>query len=378
MIKGNNLLVLASLLPKYENKIKCIYIDPPYNTGSDTFTYNDSFNRSTWLVFMKNRLELLKRLLSDDGAIYVQLDYNSVHYAKVLMDEIFGEENFQREIIWRIGWISGYKSSDNNWIRNHDTILYYSKNKNKLQFNKYYIEQKDFKIPNNDIKRYPIEDVWNGNEYDDLNSIAIVSFSGETVSKMLNKNDAVKGQKAEKLIERILLAHTKPGDIVLDCFSGSGTTAAVAHKMGRQYIVCEQLDEHIDITRRRLIKVINGENSGISKKYNWKGGGSFIYCELASLNQKYIDEIDNAKTDIQLLELYKLISKSDFIAYTVKPKQFEENIEDFENLSFENKKKLLISLLDKNMLYINYSDIDDSNLNVKKEYKAFTRSFYGN
>ena len=175
---------------------------------------------------------------------------------------------------------------------------------------------------------------------------------------MLNKNDAVKGQKAEKLIERILLAHTKPGDIVLDCFSGSGTTAAVAHKMGRQYIVCEQLDEHIDITRRRLIKVINGENSGISKKYNWKGGGSFIYCELASLNQKYIDEIDNAKTDIQLLELYKLISKSDFIAYTVKPKQFEENIEDFENLLFENKKKLLISLLDKNMLYINYSLCD--------------------
>ena len=123
IIKGNNLLVLASLLKKYEGRVKCIYLDPPYNTGSDTFSYNDKFNRSTWLVFMKNRLEIARRLLARDGAIYVQLDYHNVHYAKVLMDEIFGEENFQREIIWRIGWLSGYKTAQNNYIRNHDTML---------------------------------------------------------------------------------------------------------------------------------------------------------------------------------------------------------------------------------------------------------------
>ncbi len=129
LIKGNNLLALASLLSKYRGKIKLIYIDPPYNTGSDSFSYNDSFNRSAWLTFMKNRLVIAKQLLAPEGAIYVQLDYHQAHYAKVLMDEIFGEENFQREIIWRIGWLSGYKTVDNNWIRNHDTILFYSKDK---------------------------------------------------------------------------------------------------------------------------------------------------------------------------------------------------------------------------------------------------------
>ena len=122
-----------------------IYIDPPYNTGSDSFGYNDKFNRSAWLTFMKNRLEIAKRLLSVDGAIYVQLDYHQAHYAKVLMDEIFGEDNFQREIIWRIGWLSGYKTMDNNWIRNHDTILFYSKNSENCKFIKHYIPKEEFK-----------------------------------------------------------------------------------------------------------------------------------------------------------------------------------------------------------------------------------------
>lgn len=220
------------------------YIDPPYNTGSDTFGYNDKFNRSSWLTFMKNRLEIAKKLLSEDGAIYVQLDYHQAHYAKILMDEIFGEENFQREIIWRIGWLSGYKTIEKNWIRNHDTILFYSKNNNSLSFNKYYIPCEEFKdIAKSNAERYPIEDVWNGNEYDDLNSIAIVSFAGETVSKLLNPDDEVKGQKSEKLIERIIKAHTDENDIVLDFFGGTGTTAAVAHKMKRRYILCEQLDK---------------------------------------------------------------------------------------------------------------------------------------
>ena len=247
---------------------------------------------------MKNRLEIAKQLLSDDGAIYVQLDYHQVHYAKVLMDEVFGEDNFQREIIWRIGWLSGYKTKDNNWIRNHDTILFYSKNNAILDFKKYYIPKSDFKtIANSNAERYPIEDVWNGNEYDDLNSIAIVSFSGETVSKMLNPEDEVKGQKSEKLIERIIKAHTNEGDIVLDFFGGTGTTAAVAHKLHRQYIVCEQLDKHIDIMLRRLDKVIDGEQSGVSKRNNWQGGGSFVYCELAKLNQNYVDVIEKATTN---------------------------------------------------------------------------------
>lgn len=378
IIKGNNLLSISSLLQKFAGKIKLIYIDPPYNTGTDTFSYNDKFNRSSWLTFMKNRLKIAKELLSNDGAIYVQLDYHQVHYAKILMDEIFGEENFQREIIWRIGWLSGYKTKDNNWIRNHDTILFYSKNNNSLRFIKNYIPRNEFKeIAKGNTDRYPIEDVWNGNEYDDLNSIAIVSFAGETVSKLLTPDDEVKGQKSEKLIERILRAHTLEGDIVLDFFGGTGTTAAVAHKMSRRYIVCEQLEEHIDIELRRLNKVIAGEQSGVSKRNDWQGGGSFVYCELAKLNQNYVDKIESATTDAELTALLAEIIDTDFISCKVNPAEIKENAKSFEELSIGDKKRFLMELLDKNQLYVNYCDIDDENYHISEEDKAFTKSFYG-
>jgi adenine-specific DNA-methyltransferase len=377
IIKGNNLLAIASLLKRYEGKVKCIYIDPPYNTGSDSFSYNDKFSRSSWLVFMKNRLEIARRLLAPDGAIYVQLDYHQVHYAKILMDEIFGESNFQREIIWRIGWLSGYKTADNNWIRNHDTILFYSKDNTRLKFIKNYIPRSEFKnISRSEAERYPIEDVWNGNEYDDLNSIAIVSFSGETVSKMLNTEDEVKGQKSEKLIERILKAHTEEGDLVLDFFGGAGSVAAVAHKLGRRYIVCEQMNKHIDICSRRLIKVVEGERSGISKRNGWQGGGSFVYCELAKLNQHFIDDMVEADTDEKLTALLERILSTGFINSKVNPADIKEGVTAFEALSLDNKKRFILELLDKNMLYVNLSDLDDEEYGISDEDKAFTRSFY--
>ena len=378
VIKGNNLLALSSLLSRYEGKINLIYIDPPYNTGTDSFGYNDNFNRSTWLTFMKNRLEIAKKLLSEDGAIYMQLDYHQVHYAKVLMDEVFGEENFQREIIWRIGWLSGYKTIDNNWIRNHDTILFYSKNSNKCKFNKYYIPKEEFKdIATSNAERYPIEDVWNGNEYDDLNSIAIVSFSGETVSKMLNKEDEVKGQKSEKLIERIIRAHTDASDIVLDFFGGTGTTGAVAMKMGRKFIMCEQLDKHIDIAIRRLEKVIDGEQSGVSKRNSWQGGGSFVYCELAKLNQKYVEDIQTANNDEDVIAIWEDMLKTGFISCKVNPNEIDMEATDFVKLSLDDKKRFLMEMLDKNQMYVNYCDIEDETFAVSEEDKAFTKSFYG-
>lgn len=378
IIKGNNLLAIASLLKKYEGKIKLIYIDPPYNTGSDSFSYNDSFNRSAWLTFIKNRLEITKKLLAPEGAIYVQLDYHQAHYAKVLMDEIFGKENFQREIIWRIGWLSGYKTADKNWIRNHDTILFYSKDSRQLQFIKNYIPKDEFKsIATGNAERYPIEDVWNGNEYDDLNSIAIVLFSGETVSKMLNPEDEVKGQKSEKLIERIIKAHTVPGDIVLDFFGGTGTTAAVAMKTQRKFIICEQLDKHIDISIRRLCKVLDGEQSGISKRNNWTGGGSFVYCELARLNQKYADEIQEATENEMLVQICNEMQETGFISSKIDPHEIDTEADDFKSLSLDNKKKLLMELLDLNQLYVNYCDIDDESFGISDADKAFTKSFYG-
>lgn len=379
IIKGNNLLALHSLKKEFAGKVKLIYIDPPYNTGSDTFSYNDSFNRSSWLTFMKNRLEVARELLSPDGAIYVQLDYHQVHYAKILLDNIFGENNFQREIIWRIGWLSGYKTIDNNWIRNHDTILFYSKNTDSLSFNKYYIQKSDFKsIADSKAEQYPIEDVWNGNEYDDLNSIAIVSFSGETVSKMLNKNDEVKGQKSEKLIERIIRAHTSEKDIVLDFFGGTGTTAAVALKMNRQFIICEQIDKHVDISLRRLQKVEEGEQSGISKRNNWQGGGSFVYLELAKKNETALEQISACKSLEELTELFDELCSKYFLHYNVRVKEFRKEIESerFKQLNLKQQKEMFSRMLDLNQLYVNADDRHNKNTGLTEDDIAITEDFY--
>lgn len=385
LIKGNNLIALHSLKKKFAKKVKCIYIDPPYNTGNDSFNYNDNFNHSSWLVFMKNRLEAAREFLSDDGSIYINLDYNEVHYCKVLMDEIFGVENFQREIIWRIGWLSGYKTSINNFIRNHDTILFYSKNADKLFFNKKYIENKDFKelikiekiqsnldnlgidrekqkkiikIINHETRpeRYPLEDIWNGNEYDDLNSIAIVSYSGETVSKMLGTEE-IKGQKSEKLIQRILEVSTNENDLVLDFFAGSGTTCAVAHKMKRRYIGIEQMDYIETITKERLKKVIEGEQGGISKKCGFKGGGSFVYAELKEVNLEIKKQILNAKSASECLKIFNALNAR--ILKRADNKIDEIHSEEFQKLDLNEQKRKCCASLDSNEDYLNLGDIDE-------------------
>ncbi|WQT49047.1 site-specific DNA-methyltransferase [Helicobacter pylori] len=402
LIKGNNLIALHSLKKKFAKQVKCIYIDPPYNTGNDSFNYNDNFNHSSWLVFMKNRLEAAREFLSDDGSIYINLDYNEVHYCKVLMDEIFGVENFQREIIWRIGWLSGYKTSINNFIRNHDTILFYSKNADKLFFNKKYIENKDFKelikiekiqsnldslgidrekqkkiikIINHETRpeRYPLEDIWNGNEYDDLNSIAIVSYSGETVSKMLGTEE-IKGQKSEKLIQRILEVSTNENDLVLDFFAGSGTTCAVAHKMKRRYIGIEQMDYIETITKERLKKVIEGEQGGISKKCDFKGGGSFVYAELKEVNLEIKKQILNANSASECLKIFNDLNER-FLKRT-DCKIDEIDSEEFQNLDLNEQKRICCASLDSNEDYLNLGDIDEDAWGIDEITKKYNEIFY--
>ena len=405
LIKGNNLLALHSLKKEFAGRVKLIYIDPPYNTGNDSFKYNDSFNHSTWLVFMKNRLEIARDLLREDGSIYVNLDYNEVHYCKVLMDEIFGLENFQREVIWRIGWLSGYKTGVSNYVRNHDSILFYSKNKNKMFFNKIYIDNSNFKelISKNKladilcdydmdkkqisniynkinfdtrIKRYPIEDVWNANEYDDLNSIAIVSYSGESVSKMLG-TDEVKGQKSEKLIQRIIQSSTNENDIILDFFTGSGTTAAVAMKMNRQFIAIEQMDYIETITKERLKNVIEGEQGGVSRALDWQGDGEFVYFELKKHNELFKEKIVKAKNKKEMLEIFKEIDKNAFLNYKVDMKKFSKNTNEFETLSLDEQKRILDEFLDKNQLYVNLSSINDADFEISEDETEASASFYG-
>lgn len=311
-IEGDNLEVLKLLQESYLGKVKMIYIDPPYNTGSD-FIYNDDFKMSSdeyanksgevdevgnrmfkntdsngrfhsdWCSMIYPRLLLARNLLSDDGVIFISINDNEQANLKKICDEVFGTENFQREIIWRIGWLSGYKTMAPNFIRNHDTILFYSKNSTMLSFVKKYIKNADFKpLIKKDAKltsklyelgiddekqnellnfinyenrpeRYPIEDTWNSNEYDDLNSIAIVSFSGEKISKLLEINQDFKGQKSIKMLLRILEATTQEGDLILDFFSDSASTAHAVMQLnaqdgGNRKFIMVQLPEKTDET----------------------------------------------------------------------------------------------------------------------------------
>ena len=183
--------------------------------------------------------------------------------------------------------------------------------------------------------------------------------------------------KPENLIKSIVEVATNEGDLVLDFFLGSGTTCAVAHKMNRQYIGIDQMDYIEPLAVERLKKIISGEQGGISKAVDWKNGGSFVYCELAKLNQKYVDEIQNADSDEQIISIYQEVLKTGFISCNINPKDIDTESEDFESLSTEDKKRLLMELLDKNQLYVNYCDIDDEDFDISEADKAFTKSFYG-
>ena len=388
IINGNNLLSIASLLQDFEGQVQLIYLDPPYNTESDSFGYNDTFNHSTWLSFMKDRLVLAKKLLSSDGSIYVQLDYNEVHYFKVLMDEIFGPDCFQREIIWDTQVLSGYKTMVDNWIRGHDSILFYTKDPKRFKFNKQkmahrkeYLDRFD-KIDENGRKyfdgrgqiRYLDEAIANGKPVGDV-WYDIMSFQQIPTAK---ERVEFTTQKPEALIRRIIQAATDKGDLVLDFFAGSGTTGAVAHKLGRRYIMCEQIISQLKIQTRRMREVIQGKDPGaLASELCWKGGGSFVYCELAKSNQKFVERIEAAKKDSELEKIWSEMLETGFISCKIDPSKFSMKDEDFEALSLKDKKRILMDLLDMNQLYVNYCDIDDKTFKVSAADKAFTKSFYG-
>ncbi|GAA8253362.1 site-specific DNA-methyltransferase [Helicobacter pylori] len=402
LIKGNNLIALHSLKKKFAKQVKCIYIDPPYNTGNDSFNYNDNFNHSSWLVFMKNRLEVAREFLSDDGSIYINLDYNEVHYCKVLMDEIFKRENFRSEIIWRMGFLSGYKTAAKKYIRNHDTILFYSKSDNYL-FNKTYIENKDFLqlLTKNEVQnafkkfsfpqekvddfltfinhenrgeKYPLEDTWNSNKWDKLNSIAIDSSVSRVDETIAIDDENFKGQKPEALISRILEVSTNEDDLVLDFFAGSGTTCAVAHKMKRRYIGIEQMDYIETITKERLKKVIEGEQGGISKKCDFKGGGSFVYAELKEVNLEIKKQILNAKSANECLKIFNDLSERFLKRADCKIDGIHS--EEFQSLDLNEQKRICCALLDSNEDYLNLGDIDEDAWGLDEITKKYNEIFY--
>lgn len=277
LIYGDNLLAMAALLagdeqnPSLREKIDLIYIDPPFDSKADyrtkislpgttvdqrptvaeQFAYSDAWEKGTasYLEMIVPRLVLMRELLADSGAIYVHLDPTVGHYVKIVLDEVFGKRSFQREVIWRIGWISGYKSAANNWIRNHDNIFYYVKSPSAHEFRKRYIPypaeyvRRDGNPPTG--QGYPVEDTWNASELDRMDSIQIMSFSREKVGYATQKN--------ESLLARIVEASTDEGDLVADFFVGSGTTAAVAEPLGRKWVATDIGKPAAMITRKRLV-----------------------------------------------------------------------------------------------------------------------------
>lgn len=432
IIKGNNLIALSSLLKRFEGKVKFIYIDPPYNTGNDSFNYNDNFNHSSWLVFMKNRLEIAKKLLSEEGVIFVQCDDNEQAYLKVLMDEIFLQEHFIGNIIWNS--INSVLKNSKFIRKDHEYILIYSKNKKYINaFNK--LENSmNFKNPDNDPRgawcdsnaaspnqknsknrfsiklpngdfcernwKFTFEDFKTGkinlfykegnvprlkiyesdykkntktpsSIFENLGSITSAKFE---IEKIFNKS-IFDTPKPEILIKRIIELSTKTDDIVLDFFVGSGTTCAVAHKMNRRYIGIEQMNYIKDITVERMKKVINGEQGGISKSVNWQGGGSFVYCELKENAQELINKIQELN-ESNINDFKEKFFNDERIIPFIRKEDLDKSDHEFNNLSLREKQEILINLINKNKLYVDYSEIDDEDYKISENDKKFTHSFY--
>lgn len=347
IVQGDNLEALKALLPFYAGQVKCIYIDPPYNTGSAFEHYDDNLEHSTWLSMMYPRLELLKEFLREDGCIFISIDNKEHPYLRVICDEVFGRNNFRSNIIWKK--VSSAKAQSNFLGNVVEYILFYSKSDTCI-FYPQYIQG----TPDKDLKNYPyIEEttgrrygsfdftqkgqgearcffgkmiappkgkhwIWTQDKIDEgiRNNLIFMTKSGLPRLKRYLDNkkgnylsdlwndDAVSplsanskesmnffGQKSEGLIKRILDISTQPGDLVLDTFLGSGTTAAVAHKMQRHYIGVEMGLQAQTHCCKRIRDVIDGEQGGISKSVNWQGGGGFRFYKLG-------DEVFNSEGQI--------------------------------------------------------------------------------
>ncbi|MCQ2943505.1 site-specific DNA-methyltransferase [Helicobacter pylori] len=434
LIKGNNLIALHSLKKKFAKQVKCIYIDPPYNTGNDSFNYNDNFNHSSWLVFMKNRLEAAREFLSDDGVIFVQCDDNEQAYLKVLMDEIFLRENFVASISWK--QFHSVKNDAANFSKNIEYILCYCKNFSKnLISNEPFDKSNSYKLKDEN-GFYKLDPVWakSGNNFSpytflngktwsppsgtfwrysigtlkDMEQNNRIVFNGKNpmakrylsevaegrksstfwdgsevgynlngdaeIKQLFDGNKVFNNPKPEALISRILEISTQENDLVLDFFAGSGTTCAVAHKMKRRYIGIEQMDYIETITKERLKKVIEGEQGGISKKCDFKGGGSFVYAELKEVNSGIKKQILNAKSASECLKIFNDLNER--ILKRADDKMDEIHSEEFHNLDLNEQKRKCCASLDSNEDYLNLGDIDEDAWEIDEITKKYNEIFY--
>jgi adenine-specific DNA-methyltransferase len=456
IIRGNNLLGLASIADVYTRRVKLIYIDPPYNRDAESF-YNDSFKRSTWLTFMKNRLEIAKRLLKPDGVICIQIDETQFAYLKVLADEVF-RQNHLNTVVIKMSEASGVKMShvEKRLPKVKEYLLIYAKDLESIRINPIKIEKK-FNAQNDNYLKYYSQIIENpGAEVEDWKIVPLkeyvarnnISFTnkeeeiafklkhaermvyrtnnselsklefetslkrvksatgleyiwweGKQLLKLsdylteglvdlwtdvstinLNKEGGVdfpNGKKPEALLQRIIDLFTAPDDLVLDYHLGSGTTAAVAHKMKRRYIGIEQINYLENDATHRLKNVIAGDSSGVSKAVGWKGGGDFVYLELAERNPKFLKSIGEAKTNKELLAIWDDLAATSFLSYKVDIKKFNQAASDFVELSLEDARSVLFEVVDKNAIYVNVSEIHDKSNGLSIEEVNVTKSFYG-
>jgi adenine-specific DNA-methyltransferase len=350
LIQGDNLLALKALESEYAGKVKCVFIDPPYNTGSAFTHYDDGLEHSLWLSLMRDRLEILRRLLREDGSIWITIDDNECHYLKVLCDEVFGRANFVANVVWEKKYAP---QNDAKWLSDsHDHVLVFTKNKqiwraNLLQRSdaanshyrnpdndprdrwmsdnlsvKTYSRATDYPIttPSGRIVNPPSSRSWSVNQVELERLIAdkriwfgkkgdgvprLKRFLSEVQEGIVCKTiwqrvdvgdnqDAKRETKAllgldvfdtpkpEKLLRRVLDLASNPGDLILDSFAGSGTTGAVAHKMGRRWIMVELGEHAVTHIVPRLKKVIDGSDpGGVTAATGWRGGGGFRFQRLA-------------------------------------------------------------------------------------------------
>ena len=365
LIQGDNLEALKALLPFYAGRVKCIYIDPPYNTHSAFEHYDDNLEHTQWLAMVWPRLELLRELLAEDGSIWMSIDDNEVHYLKVIMDEVFGRKNFVANVVWQKSYTSNQTAkfiSDT-----HDHILLYTLNPERFSLGRVERTEKQktsFRNPDGDPrgpwkaenlsagkfyaagqfeitgptgKKFlpPKNRYWRCNQetYESWLDDGRITFgvkgegrpmlkkylsemnSGLTpntwwehqevgsnklastgLKKLFPGREVFGNPKPEMLVNRILQLATNPGDLVLDSFLGSGTTAAVAHKMGRHYIGIEMGEHAVTHCVPRLRKVIDGEQGGISKSVGWQGGGGVRFYRLGP---PVFDEAGQIRADIR-------------------------------------------------------------------------------
>lgn len=412
IIKGNNLLALHTIKEEFAGKVKLIYIDPPFNTARDSFRYNDSFTMSTWLTFIKNRLQIAKELLSDDGNMVFHIDNNQSHHSKLLLDEVFGANNFINEIVWHKGREGGSSRSHSpsaSMPTEYQNIFIYSKNRANRFWQPILGPYKESTVANisKDKKgwfysrgrmgRQPAEweieagtglKTYVSNRTDLTKDEVIKLITGrnaEFVSKgdvwgndfiPNSKSTKYDTEKPEKLLMHFIQAGTNDGDIVLDFFLGSGTTTAVALKLKRQLIGIEQLEGAFEFNIKRLSTVINGCKKQISRQVDWKGGGSFVYLELKKYNQTFIDKIEAAKDTQALLEIWEQMKAKSFLNYNVDIKKQEAHLEEFKALSLKEQKQHLCEILDKNQLYVNLSSLNDKDFACTEEEKSVTKDFY--